>query len=381
MKKVLIVINNLNVGGIQKSLLNLLQNCSEDYDFSLLTFSQEETDKDKLPKSVKLIKANKIYKALGKSSGQLKSNKFLFLIRGLCACVSKVFSSSFAYWLIGLFQPKIKGYDTVISFSHLTSPKTFYSGTAEFVLNKTKSNNKVCFIHCDYLNSGTRCKRNDRLYARFDKIACCSESVKNRFLEALPNLEEKAYAVRNFYDLDFKNSVKDEEAFKYDTATVNLLSVCRLGKEKGVDRVINAIAESGRTDIRYYVVGSGDYYETLHSLAKEKNVERFVFFVPEVESPAIYMKNADWLVVASYHEAAPMVFDEAKMLQLPVFTTRTTSADEMVSKEFGVVVDNDDQSILNWVSKVGKKTALKEESISNEIQHNQFRKLMGESLR
>ncbi|MBR2384915.1 MAG: glycosyltransferase [Clostridia bacterium] len=375
MKKVLVVINNLDVGGIQKSLLNLLKDCSDKYDFSLLTFSQEESDKEKIPQNVKIIQPKKIYKSLGKSSGQLKSNKFLYLVRGFCSCVAKMFTVSIAYWLIGLFQPKIKGYDTVISFSHLTSPKTFYSGTAEFVLNKTKARNKVCFIHCDYLNSGTRCKRNDRLYARFDKIACCSESVKGRFLEALPELKDKAYTVRNFYDLDFRNSFKEEEAIVYGKDTVNLISVCRLGKEKGVDRVIRAIAESSRTDIRYFVVGSGDYYETLSNLAKEKGVADYVTFISEVQNPAIYMKNADWLVVASYHEAAPMVFDEAKMLNLPVLTTRTTSADEMITDGYGGVVENDDQSIFNWVLNVTKNRTAKQVEINNELQEGQIQNL------
>ncbi len=378
MKKVLVVINNLDVGGIQKSLLNLLKDCSDKYDFSLLTFSQEESDKEKIPQNVKIIQPKKIYKSLGKSSGQLKSNKFLYLVRGFCSCVAKMFTVSIAYWLIGLFQPKIKAYDTVISFSHLTSPKTFYSGTAEFVLNKTKARNKVCFIHCDYLNSGTRCKRNDKLYARFDKIACCSESVKGRFLEALPELKDKAYTVRNFYDLDFRNSFKDEDAIVYGKDTVNLLSVCRLGKEKGVDRVINAIAESGRTDIKYYVIGSGDYYETLSNLAKEKGVADYVTFISEVQNPAIYMKNADWLVVASYHEAAPMVFDEAKMLNLSVFTTRTTSAEEMVTCDCGVVVDNDYQSVLDWILNVQKVKKSEDKEINNELQNKQLDVLLEE---
>lgn len=50
-------------------------------------------------------------------------------------------------------------------------------------------------------------------------------------------------------------------------------------------------------------------------------------------------------MVPSYHEAAPVVFQEAKMLGLPVFTTRTLSADEMIGENYGWVVNNEDIAI------------------------------------
>lgn len=42
------------------------------------------------------------------------------------------------------------------------------------------------------------------------------------------------------------------------------------------------------------------------------------------------MKNANLLLLFSEHEAAPMVFGEAELLQLPVLTTNTTSVKELV---------------------------------------------------
>ena len=44
------------------------------------------------------------------------------------------------------------------------------------------------------------------------------------------------------------------------------------------------------------------------------------------------MKNADLLLFSSYHEAAPLVIDEARSLGVPTLTTETTSSKEMVEE-------------------------------------------------
>ena len=42
------------------------------------------------------------------------------------------------------------------------------------------------------------------------------------------------------------------------------------------------------------------------------------------------MKNSDLYLSLSYHEAAPMVYMEAKALHVPVFSTKTSSTEEML---------------------------------------------------
>ena len=66
--------------------------------------------------------------------------------------------------ILGLFQKKIKGYDVVISYSHLFNHKYFANGSGDFVLDKTICQNKVCLIHCDYLNSGCVSNKNNKEY-------------------------------------------------------------------------------------------------------------------------------------------------------------------------------------------------------------------------
>ena len=58
-------------------------------------------------------------------------------------------------------------------------------------------------------------------------------------------------------------------------------------------------------------------------------------------------------MIPSYHEAAPMVYAEAHCLGVPILTTKTLSAVEMVeNEEIGIVCDNNDISIRDALESV-----------------------------
>lgn len=377
MKKILIVNNNLDMGGIQKSLINLLKSQHRDYDVTLLLFSRSGALLTQVPSGVKVISPNNCYKMLGLSRGDLKKFPFLFVLKALLMKFASVFSRRKAMRVLGAFQKKIKGYDTVISFSHLTSPNIFANGCGDFVLDKTVCDNKICLIHCDYLNSGFMSEQNNAEYAEFDKIACCSDSVKKRFIEGSGLNPDKVYTLRNFYDSDIeKLSEKDRKS--YDEAYINLVSVARLSSEKGIDRAIDALFNVHRDDIRYYIVGDGPQKTALKEKVNEYELNDKVFFLGEQENPYSYMVGADYLFVPSRHEAAPIVFDEAKVLGVQVITTNTTSAEEMIGDEYGVLCDNSTQSIEDILKEVKKSCPYSNVFVTNDIQKGQFCEVLGQ---
>ena len=65
MKKILIVNNNLDMGGIQKSLVNLVKDVHKEYDITLLLFSRSGSLLREIPKTVKIITPLKAYRILG----------------------------------------------------------------------------------------------------------------------------------------------------------------------------------------------------------------------------------------------------------------------------------------------------------------------------
>ena len=84
------------------------------------------------------------------------------------------------------------------------------------------------------------------------------------------------------------------------------------------------------------------------------------------------MKNADLFLLPSYHEAAPMVFDEAACLGVPILATETTSTDEMITESgSGFVCENSQDGIADGLMKVLKNPDSLVE-IKKSLQQRQF---------
>lgn len=375
MKKVLIVNNNMDVGGIQKSLIGFLNSACKQYDITLMLFSKTGPLLSDIPKEVKVITPSGRYRMLGLTKQELKSSPFLFVLKSFLITFTKFFSRRGAMRILGLFQKKIKGYDTVIAYSHLSHHNYFWNGSGDFVLDKTVSDNKICLIHCDYINSGCMTDKNNKEYAEFDKIACCSDSVRGRFIEGSKIDPQKVYTLRNFYDFNIVNSA-NQDPYEYDSEFLNIITVARLSSEKGIGRAIEALFNTKRTDIRYYVVGNGPLMTPFIEKVKAYGMENQVFFLGEQYNPYRYMRNADYLLLSSFHEAAPIVFDEANILGLNVISTKTTSAAEMLTSSGDIVCDNSKEGIENALLTLKKTAAQKVASSDNAMQLKQLSNLI-----
>ena len=77
-------------------------------------------------------------------------------------------------------------------------------------------------------------------------------------------------------------------------------------------------------------------------------------------------------LLTSYHEAAPMVFDEAMSLGVPVFTTATTSTDEMVLSIGGGFVCANEQTAINELLHSVLTQQHRIDSVKNELQKHLF---------
>lgn len=342
MKKIVFVINNLQTGGVQISLLNLLKEIHNEYDVTVLCFYCKDEYRTLFPDNVKLMGLNSPFRYFGVSQGELHSKPLQYAARAFWAVLTKVFGRSSAIKLMSLFQKKIGTYDCAISYLHEASQKSFYGGCNEFVLKKVKAEKKITWLHCDFGLSGANSVKSRKIYSDFDTIIACSEGTKAAFIRCLPEFESKCIAVRNCNDYENIRRLAGD-GIRYEDGCFHIVTVARLSVEKGIERAISAVKtciENGYR-IRYHLVGSGNMEATLKNLVAENHMEDCVLFYGNQTNPYPYMKNADLFLLPSYHEAAPMVFDEAACLGVPVLATETTSTDEMIRDEqSGFVCEN-----------------------------------------
>ena len=347
MKKIIIVNNNLNTGGVQISLLNLLKELNSIYDVTLLLFYLDQQNVDLIPRNIKVITVKSPFRFFGVSSKDVKGSLWSMIGRSFWAVITKVFGRSTAISLMSIFQPTIRGYDCAISYLHEGAQKSFYGGCNDFVLKKIEADKKIAWLHCDFSLCGANNKHSEKIYGRFDTIVACSEGAKEAFVRCLPELKDKCTVVRNCNDYDAIRE-KAITSIQYSSGYFNIVTVARLSAEKGIDRMLYAIAQAKELgySIMYHIVGTGKEQEYLSELVDRLKIKENVIFYGNQKNPYPYIAYADLFTLPSYHEAAPMVFDEAASLGVPVLATKTTSTDEMILKEkAGYVCDNSQDGI------------------------------------
>lgn len=362
MKKIIIVNNNMKVGGVQKSLYNLLWEIAGSYDITLFLFQAVGAYMDQLPPNVRVITCEGTMRHLGVSQAECRGTDALH--RGAMAALCKGLGRPAAMKLLLLGQKALEErYDCAISFLHAGGRKTFYGGTQDFVLHKVRAKKKIAFLHCDYENCGANFPGNNRDMARFDRIAACSDGCAEVFRRVLPALGDRCVTVRNCHRYEEIRSLADLSPVEYDPGRRNVVMVTRLAHEKGIERAIEAAActiGSG-IPVTLHLVGSGAMEAQLRQLAARLDVAEHIRFHGEQANPYRYMKNAELFLLSSYHEAAPMVIEEAACLHLPVLTVKTTSSHEMVTAEGCGWVCGNDQQALNaaLISVLQDREALK----------------------
>lgn len=389
MKKILIVNNNLHIGGVQKALISLLWEIHERYDITLLLFYPGgEYEKD-LPPDIKVITPKSGYRYLGMTrQDTVKWSDKLF--RTFYAGISRIFGRKYTIGLMALGQKKLCGFDVAISYLHNSTDRSFYGGCNEFVLKHISAKKKIAFLHGDYSLCGANTVQNAKQYERFDLIAACSQGCADVFRQENVTLAQKLKVVYNCYDFKNIRKMADAAPVTMQSDKINIVTVARLGKEKGVERALRVMAKLGalKEKIHYYIIGDGIQMPVLRQIMEKENLSPYVTLCGALKNPYGYMKAAHLLLIPSNSEAAPLVIGEAAYLGTPILSTETSSAREMIEKTgFGWVCDNSEEAIWQRLSALledpcvlyKKKEYLSELSLTNEQAVSQFSALIDQS--
>ncbi len=346
-KKLLFVCNNLHVGGIQRSLVNLLGEISDKYDVTLFLFYP--SGEYEIPPGVRLISGNKFTRIMGMSQSEADmEGTTAKLWRSTWTVLTRAVGCKIPFGLLCRFQ-KIHGeFDAAISFMQNSAFRYFYGGCNEFTVKSVSAKRKISFVHCDFEHYFGNNKYNREYYKNFDAIACVSESCKNVFGRACPELVHKTVAVHNCFNYEEMHKAADEFLAEHTEGKINIFTSARISEEKGIFRAIRILGslKNKGYDFVWRIAGSGALYEKAVAKCKNSGLEENIIFLGLLKNPYPYFKTADLLLVPSYDEAAPMVYGEAEAFGTPILTTDTVSARELVSdKGIGLVCENSESGI------------------------------------
>lgn len=335
-KRILIINSHFNIGGIETSMVNMANALCEEYDIDLFIYYPEGPIKERLDPRVNVLSPCFAIKAMGMSLSQaLKcGNPFIFLFKLLGSLWAKVFDNRLPIWLATKIQPKMKGYDLAIAYRQEADKTDLASGFVRVLDRCVESKRKCAWIHYDTTKFESQQTFNRKYYQNIEKIVGVSKEVAEVFGRVNPTLADKLDFCYNFmnYDTIIEKS-SDEQYVKYPEGKFICFTACRLvAFQKRIVRAVRAIAPVLRehNDVVWCIAGDGPDRTDVESVIVQEGMQDKIILLGNQSNPYPYMRNSDLVMLLSYHEAAPMVYMEAKALHVPIFSTKVLSTDEML---------------------------------------------------
>lgn len=372
MKKILFGITSLSLGGAERVLVDLSNKLCEEYDINIFTIYAGGELEKQLDNRVNIISLyNKPY-----------------------ADYSKLARLKISFDL--MFKKKVTGdFDVIVAF---------LEGPVTRLFSKNKDTRKIAWVHNDIskvFGRGIKAKLkkhlDKKMYKKYDNIIFVSEENKRDFDELynlsdsknkltqkydkeniidkensiikdvtklLNNLEKlpKEMVIRNYLDYNRVIEKANENVdLPYEKENVNLVSVCRLVQQKGLDRFIKVASKLKKDGVNFkvYIVGDGPIKIDLQKQIKEENLQDTFYLLGAKENPYPYIKNSDYFCLLSYYEGYGMVLDEAKILNKPIIITNTAAVESAQSYENAVIAENNEDGIYNKLKSILLKDNMK----------------------
>lgn len=373
-KNILFVIDSLNCAGAEKSLTTLLSLLDySKFTVDLLLFSHGGALEQLVPKEVNILASLPYI-----NFAQLSLNEAL--LHSLKSLSIKLFSSRIKYssrirvrkynnaqkarvfWesIADVIEENPKVYDMAISYAQ--GIPTFY------VAEKIKAKRKFAWVNVSYRLDEKEKNFQKQFYDIYNKIIAVSDSTKEILLETFPNYESKVEVIYDINNPQFISSMAEiGEGFEGGFQGIKLLTIGRLAYQKGYDIALEAckkLKEKG-INFRWYVLGKGPLQEEIEGYIRQHNLSEHYILLGVHPNPYPFIKNCDIYVQTSRFEGFGIAIAEARMLNIPVVTTRFDAVyNQMVHERNGLVVDMDADSICNGILRLINDKGLKENIVA-----------------
>ena len=359
MKHILFINGNLNAGGVERSLTDVLKHMDySKYAVDLLLLEDTGDYASELPSEVHVLFRD-IHHTYGSFVSSIRQCiaahdwmclrlRLLFLLQkffGACALKRA------ATVLLGKHH-----YDCVIGFRPgICSDLAAYSVQADL---------KITWWHHGEFNVD-RAAYGD-MCSKMDSVVVVSQSCKDMLQGQLPELADKLVCIPNMLDAEAIRQKTTSSPYTGDALHID--SVGRLAPEKHFENIIPAakvLLETG-TDFTWHIVGEGPERSKLETLIAENDLKDHVILEGSKANPYPYMKYADLFVHPSYVESQGLTVLEAMALGIPCVVTKSLGPCEFIEDGInGLLTEQSPESLTEKVLAI-----LNEEVVYQHIKEN-----------
>ena len=306
MKRIAFFQNDLGVGGIQKSIVNLLRNL--DYSrYQVDLYLSEKTDfwTDDFPKELTL----RYLKPLPRAYSFLP---FDFGKKRVEA--DPAFRACF---------PADVVYDLAVDFNS-------YQFSCAVGALTVPAKKRVMWIHNDV---GIKLRNEWRYrvlwrafrgkFKYYDGFAGVSRALEEPFRAASGVGDKPFTVIPNYIDVgEIREKMAEEcQDLEIDGNCLNIVALGRLCHQKGYDLMLDIFAEAAgeRPDLRLWIIGDGPDRPALEEQRSRLGLDGKVHFLGNQPNPYRYMAQMDAFLSTSRYEGQGMNIMEAMVIGLPVY--------------------------------------------------------------
>lgn len=358
-RKILFVCSSMNVGGAEKSLVNLLNMIDyQKYDVSLLLLKNQGPLKTQIPVFVKLISLPPRAKALFDISCFSFTNVILKIIKYFSTGLETILWHH--YDVVRAYRWKhFYGKICEKFYDHFDVAIAFQSGECTyFAFDKIYAKRYVTYFHTDIKNIKIAKEIDVNYLNKANLILTISPQCVNSIVSLFPSFKEKTKCLENPSSSDLVKKLAGEvlpDEYLISNNCLRIVSVGRLIDIKGYDLVVDAamiLREKGFS-FNWFIVGEGQERKNLEKRIKLNRVEDCVHLIGLKLNPYPYIKFADLLVQSSRYEGKSVVLDEAKILGKQILVTNYNSAkDQIIDGVNGYICDINAKSIAEGIIKI-----------------------------
>ena len=348
-KNILIVNDEMQVGGVARVLNNMLSDIKDlDYNIDILILHKHGEMLKDIPDNYNVLETTPFFEVC-----DLPVNE------GLHTKNLKIIFKRIYFFLVmktGLIHHYIKKERKKIIHKQYDVEIAYKEGFCTIFVADGDSKKKVNWIHVDY-EKNNYSKNHMRLVKNALKKIDVNVSPSSDALNAYKNtfnIDGPTEVINNFIDEKMINE-KIKESYTYPTNEFNITNVGRLHYQKANLRMMEVCRRLNADNLKYdfYIVGDGEEKTEILNKIKEYNLTN-VHLIGYDPNPYKYIKNCDLFLLPSKYEGVPTVVYEALAIgDIPIVSTKVSGISEQLGdNEYGIIIDNNEDALYEKLKEI-----------------------------
>lgn len=345
MKKLLFIIDSLNCGGAEKSLVSLLPLLDKQkYEIHLWILQRGGVFETLLPDDV-ILESNPEYSIPEQIVQRLTRLCYSIIFRVNRLFGVKKHPSELLWQCVGItYKVPDQQYDIAVAYQQ---------GIPTYILaSKIKACRKVAWINADISKVGYSKSFNIGYYQLIDRIVPVSNELSAIIRRRYPEIDHKCCTVYDILNPELIRSMAVERFDCLSDSNLFILTVGRMVPLKGYDIAVDAAKYLRDRGLRFVwlFVGDGPCRKDIEDKISNLSLTDYVKCVGMKENPYPYIANCDIYVQSSLYEGFGLTLAEAKILNKPIVSTDFDVVhDQLTNGVNGLIVPKNGEDIADAV--------------------------------